>query len=524
MGKLINRQKHHSSEDNTNKNDEVVEDIDVLDEDEDIDEIADDDETDTDENSGENRSQKEDVGNKAGVKNKINENVSENDAADPEADLRRIYRRKRRIRNQIIAYGIVVIFAVVLVMTGISIQRGISNLIKEKRNEKQQEEQLAEVDLPEPTQTEPVIETPPEIEQEDGLEEEEAVDEEFEEFINSCILAMPLEDKVAGLFVVTPEALTGVRTVVRAGEGTQDALGRYAVGGLVYFSQNILNEEQLKEMLSNTVTMSKYPIFLAVDEEGGSVSRLKESGIAVTDVGDMAVIGAGGDADKAYEAGVAISTYMNRIGFNLDFAPVADIAESGNEALGSRSFGTDPELTADMVSNVVKGLEGNGISACLKHFPGIGSSTEDTHNGRVEITKTLEEMRDSDFVPFKAGIDAGVNLVMVSHVTASDLDIDGLPSSLSRTVITDVLREELGYDGIVITDALNMSAISEYYTSQEAAVRAIRAGADMLLMPEDFEAAYKGVLAAVQDGTILEERIDESLRRIYRIKYADKLQ
>lgn len=520
MGKLINRQKRHSSEDKVN-DDEVIEDINVIDED--IDEIVDDDETDTDEKNGENGIQNAEVGNKTGVVDKADKNISEKEEGDAsESIIRRTYRRKRRIRNQIIAYGIVVIFAVILVMTGISIQRGISNLIKEKRNEKQQEEQLAEVDFPEPAQTEPVIETPPVVEQE--VEEEEVVDEEFEEFINSCILAMPLEDKVAGLFIVTPEALTGVRTVVRAGEGTQDALNRYAVGGVVYFSQNILNEEQLKEMLSNTVSMSKYPIFLAVDEEGGSVSRLKESGITVANVEDMAAIGAGGDAGKAYEAGVAIGTYMNRIGFNLDFAPVADITKSGNAALGSRSFGEDPELTADMVSNVVKGLEGNGISACLKHFPGIGSANEDTHDGRVEITKTLEEMRDSDFIPFKAGIDAGVNLVMVSHVTASDLDIDGLPSSLSRTVVTDVLREELGYDGIVITDALNMSAISEYYTSQEAAVRAIRAGADMLLMPEDFEAAYKGVLTAVQDGTILEERIDESLRRIYRIKYADKLQ
>lgn len=520
MGKLINRQKRHSSEDKMNHDDEVVEDINVLDEEEDIDEIIDDDETDADEKSDTRGIQEKNADDKTDA----NKSDEKKEDSESETDIRRTYRRKRRIRNQLIAYGVVVVFAVVLVMTGIKIQRGISNLIKEKQNEKQQEEQLAEVDFPEPTQTEPVIETPPEIEQDGDAEEEEVVDEEFEEFINSCILAMPLEDKVAGLFVVTPEALTGVRTVVRAGEGTQDALNRYAVGGLIYFSQNILNEEQLKEMLSNTVTMSKYPIFLAVDEEGGSVSRLSESGISVTNVEDMATIGAGGDAAKAYEAGVAIGTYMNRIGFNLDFAPVADIAESGNEALGTRSFGEDPEVAADMVSNVVKGLESNGVSACLKHFPGIGSTNEDTHDGRVETKRKLEEMRNSDFLPFKAGIDAGVNLVMVSHVTASDLDIDGLPSSLSRAVITDVLREELGYDGIVITDALNMSAISEYYTSQEAAVRAIRAGADMLLMPEDFEAAYKGVLAAVQDGTILEERIDESLRRIYRIKYADKLQ
>ena len=157
-------------------------------------------------------------------------------------------------------------------------------------------------------------------------------------------------------------------------------------------------------------------------------------------------------------------------------------------------------------------------------FPGIGSAAEDTHEGRVETTKTLEEMKNSDFIPFQAGIEIGANLVMVGHVTASAIDEEGLPSSLSKTVITDVLRGELGYDGIVITDALNMGAIAEYYTSDEAAVKAIKAGVDMLLMPEDFETAYQGLLAAVQDGTISEERIDDSLRRIYRIKYANKLE
>lgn len=350
------------------------------------------------------------------------------------------------------------------------------------------------------------------------------MDNQFEELINTYVSDTPLEDKIAGLFITTPEALTGVQTVIQAGEGTQEALNEHAVGGLIYFSKNISDKEQLMTMLSNTVSMSKYPIFLAVDEEGGSVSRVANSDIEVIQVGDMADIGAGGDAAMAYEAGVTIGGYLKELGFNLDFAPVADVlAEAENEVLGNRTFGTDAGICSDMVSNIVEGMQGTGVSSCLKHFPGIGSAEGDTHDGKVETTRTLDEMRNSDFLPFQAGIAAGVDFVMVSHITASSIDTEELPSSLSKTMITDVLRGELGFDGIVITDALDMGAITDYYTSEEAAVQAITAGADMLLMPEDFEAAYNGLLTAVQDGRISEERIDESLRRIYRIKYADKL-
>ncbi|MDE6319132.1 MAG: beta-N-acetylhexosaminidase, partial [Lachnospiraceae bacterium] len=231
-----------------------------------------------------------------------------------------------------------------------------------------------------------------------------------------------------------------------------------------------------------------------------------------------------GDTAKAREAGTAIGAYLKEIGFNVDFAPVADVSSGEDSILRDRAFGTDPQLVKEMVSNAVGGIEDNGISACLKHFPGVGSTTEDTHDGRVEITKSLEEMRASDFVPFQAGIEAGVDFVMVSHATAPALDDNNVPSSLSRKVITDTLRGELGFQGVIITDALDMTAITDYYTPEEAAVMAIEAGADMLLMPEDFEKAYGAVLAAVQEGKITEERIDESLERIYRVKCAGKLE
>lgn len=442
----------------------------------------------------------------------------DNDAGEEEweEDDRRAYRRRRRLRNQVIAYSVVFVLLAALVAGGVVVGGSVAGIVKEKREAEEQ------VRLQEQMQAEQeaeaahdvVIAAPEPIEEEPAPEPDRLGD-----LVRSHISTMPLEDKVAGLFIVTPEAITGVTTAIQAGEGTQAALNEYALGGLIYFDKNIVDKEQLKLMLSSTVSMSRYPIFLAVDEEGGSVSRVARSGIDVIQVGDMASIGESGDTAQAYEAGVNIGEYLNELGFNLDFAPVADVAGSGNGVMGDRVFGSDARLVGDMVSNVVDGMEGTGISSCLKHFPGIGDTDSDTHDGRVETTKTLDEMRASDFIPFQAGIEAGADFVMVSHVTVSAVDGDALPSSLSKTMMTDVLRNELGFQGIIITDALNMSAITEYYTTEEAAVKAIVAGADMLLMPDDFYAAYDAVLAAVQDGTIPEERIDESLERIYRVKY-----
>ena len=438
----------------------------------------------------------------------------DDDDEDDEED-RRLYRRKRRIRNQIISYSVVAVILAAIVAGGVFAGKSIASVVREKKLAEEQvklaEEQEAQaahevvIDAPEP------------------IVEEEPEEDYLGKYVEDVLSDMTLEDKVAGLFIVTPEALTGVTTATQAGDGTQEALEKYAVGGLIYFEQNIIDREQIMQMLSNTTAKSKYPVFLAVDEEGGSVSRVAKSGIDVAEVSDMAEIGASGDGVLAYEAGVNIGSYLKELGFNLDFAPVADVAGSEDSAIGARSFGSDAQLVGEMVANAVGGIEAAGVSSCLKHFPGLGDMTEDTHDGRVATSKTLDEMRATDFIPFKAGIDAGADFVMVSHVTMADVEGDAVPSSLSKTVMTDVLRNELGFQGVIITDALNMGAITEYYTSEDAVIMAVEAGADMLLMPDDFEAAYNALLTAVQDGTISEERVDESLERIYRIKCAGKV-
>lgn len=436
---------------------------------------------------------------------------------------KRELRRKRRMRNQILAYvSLVVVLAIVSVGGYFGI-KAVSGVLEEKEQQKQMEEALALAEQASEETTEASEGIPETGEEETTLEEIEEYTEEdlLNEIVESCISEMSLEDRVAGLFMVTPEALTGVDKVVKAGDGTKEALEKYPVGGLIYFKQNIQSKDQITEMLANTTSMSKYPIFLAVDEEGDSVARVADA-LGLEKVDSCAEIGETGDANNAYEAYQTIGSYLMEYGFNVNFAPVADVLTNpDNDAIGERSFGSDADLVSAMVASSVKGLEDTGVTACMKHFPGQGNADGDTHSEMASTDKTLEELRETELKPFAAGIEAGAEMIMVGHIAVPSITGDNTPASLSKDVITDILREEMGYNGVVITDALNMAAVSEYYDSAQAAVMALKAGADMVLMPEDFEAAYQGVLDAVADGTISEARINDSLARIYRIKYKE---
>ena len=438
-----------------------------------------------------------------------------------DATIRRRERRKRRIKNQILAYVITLAVLAGLITGGCFGGRAVWNRLKPETAEATEETTAAEEILDDLAESEEeiVIEAP-----EIMNEEPEPTEEDYlEEIVEACISAMPVEDKVAQLFMVTPESLTGANKVTQAGEKTQEVLNQYRVGGFVYFGDNLVDKEQVTNMLSATAGYNLYDMFFAIDEEGGKVSRVQKSKIEVPEVGNMSEIGASGDANKAYEAGKTIGQYLRELGFNVDFAPVADVVTATDKAtIGDRSFGSDPAVVGQMVQKCAEGIQENGVSACLKHFPGLGDTTTDSHEERVVIEKSLEELQATDFVAFKDAIDAGVDFVMVSHATATGID-EVYPSSLSKKVITEQLRDYLGYDGIVITDAFNMKAITEYYTTEEACVKAIKAGADMILMPENFEAGYNAVLEAVKDGSISEERIDESLKRIFRVKKRDEI-
>ena len=342
--------------------------------------------------------------------------------------------------------------------------------------------------------------------------------------IDRVLDSMTLEEKVNQLFMITPEALTGVGTVIQAGDGTREALTEHPVGGLIYFAQNLKDPDQTRTMLENTQeyasARSGFPIFLSVDEEGGQVARVGSNpSFGVPEIGNMSEVGAGGDTQEAYETGSTIGAYLKDLGFNMDAAPDADVLTNpANEVVKYRSFGSDPELVSRMAAAELKGLNDQGIIGMYKHFPGHGGTTADSHEGYVYVEENLEELKSGALVPFQDGADNGLRVIMVSHIACPEVTGDNTPATLSRQLVTDLLREDMGFDGLVITDALNMGAITEQYSSGEAAVAALNAGVDMLLMPADFQAAYDGVMAALENGELTEERINESVRRILEIK------
>lgn len=333
----------------------------------------------------------------------------------------------------------------------------------------------------------------------------------------SILNGMMLDEKICQMMFVTPEAITGVSAATRAGEATKNAIEQYPVGGIIYFAQNIQSREQVTEMIRATQEYSEIPLFTGVDEEGGRVARIgSKTAMGTTKLGAMKNVKS---KEEAYNVGKTLGADLKGLLFNVDFAPVADvIVYEKNSEIGDRSFGTDPVWVADMVSEVVRGMEGEGVSSVLKHFPGHGSTKTNSHTGYSESTRTLEELRACEFVPFKSGIDAGCDFVMVSHMTLVNATEEKLPASLSYEVITGYLKGELGFEGIVITDSLSMGAITKEYAATVAPVLAIKAGADMLLMPSDVNAAKNAVADAVANGEITEERINESVEKILRIK------
>lgn len=346
-----------------------------------------------------------------------------------------------------------------------------------------------------------------------------------EEQIDEMLEGMTLEEKAAQLFVVQPEDLVdGVSCVIQAGDATRKGLETYPVSGIIYMEQNLQSEDQAKEMLRNVQQFSRectgLPLLTCVDEEGGTVARVAGSGnFDVPDVGNMSDIGASGDTEQARQAGETIGTYLSELGFNLDFAPDADVwSNPANEIVRYRSFGTDPKRVSEMSMAVLDGLMSQGVTGVLKHFPGHGATEGDTHEGYAYTNKTWEELESCELIPFQTGIEQGAPVIMVGHISLPNVTGDETPASLSHEIVTKHLREQMEYDGVIVTDAMNMGAVAENYEPAEAAVKALQAGVDLILMPEDFRAAYQGVIDAVEDGTLSKKRIDQSLRRILRLK------
>ena len=354
----------------------------------------------------------------------------------------------------------------------------------------------------------------------------------------SVLSTLSLNQKVGQLFIIHP---VSVRTdlsvdvlyqMLASGEKipeeqaitdqTRRAMSLYPAGGFLLNTANIASPTQLKQFTADLKGVCALPPFIAVDEEGGRVARLaNHPSFDLPNPGLMQDIGSTGDTELAHAAGSAIGKYIREYGFNLDFAPVADVnTNPDNIVIGTRAFGSDPELVSRMVSAFLGGLHEQQVFGTIKHFPGHGDTTNDTHTGYVAVYKTWDELLSAEIIPFRDNL-GKTDLVMTAHITMRNVTSEDVPATLSRVVLTDKLRNELGYDGVIITDSMSMGAILNDYPSGEAAVRAIEAGADIVLTPYDYAESFKAVLEAVQTGRISEARINDSVLRILKLKYRE---
>ena len=345
--------------------------------------------------------------------------------------------------------------------------------------------------------------------------------------IEQDLSQMTLREKVGQLFCIRPESLDPDIVYSTSAElpeihlqevngRMKETAARYPVGGVVLFAHNIKDPDQLADFVEDIRDLPGAPL-LCVDEEGGRVARLANNpAFGLPKYESMAAFRTPGEVK---DAAFAIGSYLKRLGFDIDFAPVADVnTNPDNIIIGNRAFSDNPKDAAKKVKAYVKGLRKAGVLGCLKHVPGHGDTQADTHVVYAVSSKTWEEMAACEMIPFKAGIRAGAPLVMTAHIAAPAVTGSDIPSTLSPEVLQGKLRGELGFEGAIITDAMEMGAITRQYSVPEACVLALEAGVDILLCVKDYPACFEAVLTAVKEGRLSEERIDESVRRILRLK------
>lgn len=348
----------------------------------------------------------------------------------------------------------------------------------------------------------------------DSQETTEVPEEEKPSLVDETLAGMTLHEKVCQMMFVTPEELTGEDGVTVAGDATRQALENYPVGGIVYFAKNLESQDQVKEMIDNSQKYSSIG-FVATDEEGGVVNRLMDT-VGTTYIGSMYYYKDDGD-ETAYENAYTIANDMSALGFNLDFAPVADVwSNPDNTVIGERAYSDDYAQAAELVGNAVKGFNDGGVMCTLKHFPGHGDTAEDSHYSSAYVHRTKEEIMADEMQPFRSGIEAGAEFVMVGHLIVPD--IDEVPAALSYKIATGILRDELKFEGVAITDSFEMESIADNYSVDDAVVMSVKAGMDMILQPKDMASAVNSIEQAVADGELSEDRIDESVRRILTLK------
>ena len=327
---------------------------------------------------------------------------------------------------------------------------------------------------------------------------------------------MTTQEKICQLLIVHPEALTGGGTVTGMTDELAAALRAYPVGGVLLSAGNMTSGEQLAALTAALSNGCKTAPLISVDEEGGRVARLMNT-VGTTKLGSMYSYRAQG-TQGAHDNAQTIARDIAAYGFNTDFAPVADVwTNKRSNAIGDRAYSDDYDEAAELVAAAVKGFHDRGVICCLKHFPGHGSTKTDSHDGAATVDKTLPQLRQEDLKPFMSGIAARADMVMVGHLTVPTMD--DVPASVSRKIVTNLLRYDLGFRGVIVTDGLQMQALAQY-TDGEKAVLALAAGNDMLLEISDVPGTVAAIEKALADGTLSRAALDESVLRILQLKLA----
>lgn len=343
--------------------------------------------------------------------------------------------------------------------------------------------------------------------------------------------SMTLEEKVGQLFMVTPGTLglpqikapmdsITQKQLTQMENSIREIFARYPVGGIVQFAADLYSPEQITAYNRILQNAAEIPLFLGIDEEGGTVARLaNHSAFDLPRYKSAGAVGASGNPTDALEMGQTIGAYLQKYGFNMDFAPVADVnTNPNNPVIGNRSFSSDCNVASQMAKAMAQGLEENGIVPVFKHFPGHGDTAQDSHEEVAYSVKTLEELQNCEFIPF-SGLTEN-QCVMVGHIALPEVTGNMTPATLSPEIVTGLLREELGFRGLIFTDSMVMEAITDNYSGAEASLLALEAGCQVILQPEDFPKAFAGVVEAVESGRFPEERLDGVVLEILRFKQA----
>lgn len=332
--------------------------------------------------------------------------------------------------------------------------------------------------------------------------------------IKENIKTMTLEEKIGQMVIVGLDSYN-------VDENTVDMIQNKKVGGFILFKKNVKDTGQLLNLvnsLKENNSNNNIPLFISIDEEGGKVSRVPDE---FKNLPTNREIGKLNNKDYSYEIGNVLAMQLNAFGINMDFAPVLDVnTNPNNPVIGNRSFGSDPNTVSDLGIATMKGIKNKGVIPVVKHFPGHGDTSVDSHIGLPSIDNDLDRLKEVELVPFKNAIKNEADVVMVAHILMTKLD-SNYPASMSKNVISDILRDDLNFDGVVITDDMTMGAILKNYSINDAAIKSVNAGSDIILVCHNNDNqinAINSLIQAVKDGEIPEERINESVYRILKLK------